>query len=220
MKHSLPIMTTDSSDIQLPAPMTPMLQPMTQAQASTMSSPPTMHFAEAAPTPTKEEQIQAMTDTIMAALQAQVDAVIATAVHSSKINQAITHPDSSSDLKVSTDEIDNCMDSSDSTLQLLKDIVYDCIDDIDPPVTSDFAGDFLGIKAPSKLLEQDDALPSPSSPATENDDFPHFSCYMGTGTNIHLTLSPADLSKFFSQGCMYIGYWFLHRSQTFSSYYF
>eukprot|EP00978_Attheya_sp_CCMP212_P012062 scaffold29960_cov31-Attheya_sp.AAC.1 len=127
------------------------------------------------------------------------DTVLAT-IHSSKIDQVITCPDSSSDIKTTTDKIDNRIDCSNFTaLQFFTDI-YNHIDDVYHPVTSDFTDEVPEIKintmAPSKLAPVE-ALPSaPPSPPTKDVDFPHFSCYMGTGTNIHPTVSPADFSKF------------------------
>eukprot|EP00978_Attheya_sp_CCMP212_P015630 scaffold40277_cov41-Attheya_sp.AAC.1 len=65
--------------------------------------------------------------------------------------------------------------------------------------TSEFTGDVPGIKiattSPFKLEPVKTLLPPPSPP-TKNVDFPHFSGYMGTTTNIHLTVLPADFSKF------------------------
>eukprot|EP00978_Attheya_sp_CCMP212_P046517 scaffold396200_cov48-Attheya_sp.AAC.2 len=88
-----------------------------------------------------------------------------------------------SDLKTSTDEIDNRIDSSDSTMQLLMD---NCIDEVYTQVTSDFTGDIP--VSPSKLeLEPVVALPTPASPPIENMDFPHFPSYMGTPTNLQPT---------------------------------
>jgi hypothetical protein len=88
----------------------------------------------------------------------------------------------------------NRIDRSDSTLQLSTDI-ENCIND----GTSEFTGDVPGIKivttSPFKLEPVETLLPPPSPP-TENVDFPHFSGYMGTTTNIHPTLSPATFSKF------------------------
>eukprot|EP00978_Attheya_sp_CCMP212_P017786 scaffold47921_cov55-Attheya_sp.AAC.3 len=100
-----------------------------------------------------------------------------------------------SDLKTSTDEIDNRIDSSNSTMQLSTD---NCIDEVyTTQVTSDFTGNIP--VSPSKLepVEQIVALPPPPSPPTENMDFPLFSCYMGTPTNLQPTVLPADdFSKF------------------------
>eukprot|EP00978_Attheya_sp_CCMP212_P027264 scaffold91255_cov75-Attheya_sp.AAC.6 len=77
--------------------------------------------------------------------------------------------------------------------------IDNCIDDVYTQVTSDFTGDVPGIKiaatSPFKL-EPVYALPPPPSPPTENVDFPHFSCYMGTPTNLHSTVLPADFSKY------------------------
>jgi hypothetical protein len=96
-----------------------------------------------------------------------------------------------SDLKTSTDAIDNRIDGSDSNLQLSMD---NCVDEVYTQVTSDFTGDIP--VSPSKL-EPVVALPTtPPSPLTENMDFPRFSCYMGTPTNLQPTVSPADCSKF------------------------
>eukprot|EP00978_Attheya_sp_CCMP212_P017206 scaffold45668_cov45-Attheya_sp.AAC.2 len=47
----------------------------------------------------------------------------------------------------------------------------------------------------SQLLEPVVALPTPASPPTENMDFPRFSFYMGTPTNLQPTVSPADFSN-------------------------
>jgi hypothetical protein len=95
---------TDSSDTQSP-PTPPTLQPTTQA--STTLAPLTIHFEEAVPTLTEEEQYAALNDKWIAALQAQIDVDFA-AMHSYKVNQTITHPDSSLNFKTySTDEIDN-----------------------------------------------------------------------------------------------------------------
>eukprot|EP00978_Attheya_sp_CCMP212_P004522 scaffold9857_cov44-Attheya_sp.AAC.1 len=93
-------------------------------------------------------------------------------------------------IKTSTDEIDNRIDGSDSTMQLLMD---NCIDEVYTQVTSDFTGDIP--VSPSKH-EPVVALPTPASPLTENMDFPRFSCYMVTPTNLQPTVSPADFSKF------------------------
>eukprot|EP00978_Attheya_sp_CCMP212_P015184 scaffold39141_cov24-Attheya_sp.AAC.1 len=177
---------TDSSDTQLP-PTTPTSQPMTQAQASTTSAPPTVHFKEAVPTLTEEEQYEALTDKWIAALQAQMDDVFAT-FHSSKVNQTITHPESSSNfMTYSTNEIDNRIDyGTASDLETLQDM-YDHIDDIYHPVTNDLIK--ITTTAPSKLAP----VEAPPSPPTEDVNFPRFSCYMGT--DIHPAVSPAEFSK-------------------------
>ena len=241
---------TDSSDTQSP-PTTPTSQPTTQAQASTTSAPPTIHFEEAVPTLTEEEQYEALYEKWTAALQAQLDDVSAT-IHPSQIDQVIPCLDSSSDftdeidhridyrtasaleilqdmydhmddfyhpvtsdftdevpeikikttvpsklapvhqsdLKASIDEIDNHIDGFDPSMQLSTD---NCIEDVYHPVTSDFTGDIP--VSPSKI-ELVDALPPPPSPPTDNMDLLHFSCYMGTHTNLQPTVSPADFSKF------------------------
>jgi hypothetical protein len=241
---------TDSSDTQSP-PTTPTSQPTTQAQASTTSAPPTIHFEEAVPTLTEEEQYEALYEKWTAALQAQLDDVSAT-IHPSQIDQVIPCLDSSSDF---TDEIDHRIDyRTASALEILQDM-YDHMDDVYHPVTSDFTDEVPEIKikttVPSKLapvhqsdlkasideidnhidgfdpsmqlstdnciedvydqvardftgdipvspskIELVDALPPPPSPPTENMDFPRFSCYMGTPTNLQPTVSPADFSKF------------------------
>eukprot|EP00978_Attheya_sp_CCMP212_P032010 scaffold123130_cov52-Attheya_sp.AAC.1 len=97
-------------------------------------------------------------------------------------NILLTNPQGiQSDLKTSTNEIDNRIDGSDSTMQLLMD---NCIDEVYTQVTSDFTCDIL--VSPSKL-EPVVALPTPASPPTKNMDFPRFSCYMGTPTNLQPT---------------------------------
>eukprot|EP00978_Attheya_sp_CCMP212_P023773 scaffold73560_cov31-Attheya_sp.AAC.1 len=63
------------------------------------------------------------------------------------------------------------------------------MDDIYHPVTNDLIK--ITTTASSKLAP----VEAPPSPPTEDVDFPSFSCYVGTGTDIHPTVSPADFSK-------------------------
>eukprot|EP00978_Attheya_sp_CCMP212_P004070 scaffold8789_cov35-Attheya_sp.AAC.1 len=67
-----------------------------------------------------------------------------------------------------------------------------CIDEVYTQLTSDFTGDIP--VSPSKH-DPVVALPTPASPPTENMDFPRFSCYIGTPTNLQPTVSPADFFK-------------------------
>eukprot|EP00978_Attheya_sp_CCMP212_P029060 scaffold102128_cov28-Attheya_sp.AAC.1 len=81
------------------------------------------------------------------------------------------------------------------------------IDPIDAKV-SDIETDIQGFKLDVDDLEafQEDATPkidkaihhpdSSFASAYTRNDFLHFSCYMGTPTNLHPTVSPADFSKF------------------------